>query len=146
MGKALQHEIVHVLGGRFNLSHALTHAVVLPYVVAVNAPAAPGTAESLAHALGAASAEISTDPARAGIDKLLELHEQLPGPRSLGEVGLAEEDLPETAELILREVPPGNPRALSTALIREVLQAAHAGVDPRELLGEGITPTLGNCG
>ncbi|MGP6173349.1 iron-containing alcohol dehydrogenase [Corynebacterium sp. A21] len=146
VGRALHHEIVHVLGGRFNLPHALTHAVMLPYVVAVNAPAAPpGRAEILAAALGAAPAEISGDPARAGVDKLLELREQLPGPWSLGELGLAESDLAEAAALILREVPPGNPRALSTVLIREVLQAAHAGDDPRKLLGEGITPTSGTC-
>ena len=41
-GSGLHHKICHVLGGRYDLPHAQTHAVVLPYVLAFNAPAAPG--------------------------------------------------------------------------------------------------------
>src|SRR3954465_3714077 len=40
-GSGLHHKICHVLGGMFNLPHAQTHAVVLPYVLAFNAPAVP---------------------------------------------------------------------------------------------------------
>jgi maleylacetate reductase len=36
----LHHKICHVLGGVYDLPHAETHAVVLPYVVAFNVPAA----------------------------------------------------------------------------------------------------------
>ena len=37
----LHHKICHVLGGAYNLPHAQTHAIVLPYVLAFNGPAAP---------------------------------------------------------------------------------------------------------
>ncbi len=39
-GSGLHHKICHVLGDAYNLPHAQTHAVVLPYVLAFNAPAA----------------------------------------------------------------------------------------------------------
>jgi hypothetical protein len=44
-GSGLHHRICHVLGGRFGLPHAATHAIVLPYVVAYNAVAAPDAAD-----------------------------------------------------------------------------------------------------
>ena len=40
-GSGLHHKICHVLGGAYNLPHAQTHAIVLPYVLAFNGPAAP---------------------------------------------------------------------------------------------------------
>ena len=40
-GSGMHHKICHVLGGMFNLPHAQTHAVVLPYVLAFNAPTRP---------------------------------------------------------------------------------------------------------
>ena len=39
VGSVLHHKICHVLGGVYNLPHAQTHAIVLPYVLAFNAPA-----------------------------------------------------------------------------------------------------------
>ncbi len=40
-GSGLHHKICHVLGGKYDLPHAQTHAIVLPYVLAFNAPGAP---------------------------------------------------------------------------------------------------------
>ena len=55
-GTGLHHKICHVLGGAYGLPHAETHAVVLPHVLAFNAPAAPDAAERIAAALGAGDA------------------------------------------------------------------------------------------
>ena len=57
-GSGLHHKICHVLGGKYNLPHAQTHATVLPYVLAFNGPAAPAAERRIAAAfsLGAASA------------------------------------------------------------------------------------------
>jgi maleylacetate reductase len=52
-GTGLQHKICHELGGRLNLSHADTHSVVLPHVVALNAPAGPEWTARLEPYLGA---------------------------------------------------------------------------------------------
>jgi maleylacetate reductase len=55
-GSGMHHKICHVLGGRWNLSHAQTHAVVLPHVVAFNAPAAKSAAARITTALGSGNA------------------------------------------------------------------------------------------
>ena len=55
-GSALHHKICHVLGGKYNLPHAQTHATVLPYVLAFNAPAAPDAERRIAAAFGSATA------------------------------------------------------------------------------------------
>lgn len=47
-GAGMHHKICHVLGGTFNLPHAPTHAVVLPYVAAYNAEADPDSAARIA--------------------------------------------------------------------------------------------------
>ncbi len=47
----LHHKICHVLGGMFGLPHALTHAIVLPHVVAFNTAAATGALAAIARGL-----------------------------------------------------------------------------------------------
>ena len=49
-GSGLHHKICHVLGGMFNLPHAQTHAVLIPHVLAFNAPSAPAAEARLARA------------------------------------------------------------------------------------------------
>ena len=41
VGMALHHKLCHVIGGAFDLPHADTHTVILPYAMAYNAKAAP---------------------------------------------------------------------------------------------------------
>ena len=55
-GSGLHHKICHVLGGMFDLPHAPTHAVVLPHVLAFNAPNAPAAERRIAAAFDAPSA------------------------------------------------------------------------------------------
>jgi maleylacetate reductase len=45
---SLHHKLCHVLGGSFDLPHARTYAVILPYVAAFNLPAAPSAASRCA--------------------------------------------------------------------------------------------------
>ena len=47
---AQHHKLCHVLGGKYNLPHAQTHAIVLPYVLAFNGPSAPDAERRLAAA------------------------------------------------------------------------------------------------
>jgi alcohol dehydrogenase class IV len=86
-GSGLHHKICHVLGGRYGLPHAQTHAIMLPYVLAFNAPGAPGAVRRIGDALG------SEDPARA----LQLLAAQLGLPGGLRDIGLREEQLAEAA-------------------------------------------------
>ena len=121
-GSGLHHKICHVLGGACNLPHAQTHAVVLPYVLAFNAPAAPEAERRIAAAFGTETA----------IDGLQALRQELDAPRALRDYGFTEDAIPEAADLILPAVPPSNPRPVTAEDLRGLLRAAWSGADPRE--------------
>ncbi|MHA6796192.1 maleylacetate reductase [Pseudonocardia bannensis] len=117
-GTGLHHKICHVLGGAYDLPHAQTHAVMLPHVLAFNAPGAPDAARRIGRALGAAD-----DPAGA----LHALASRLPVPRSLRELGLRDDRLDDAAALIHGIVPADNPTPVDAASLRALLQAAWTG-------------------
>jgi maleylacetate reductase len=121
-GSGLHHKICHVLGGTYNLPHAQTHAVVLPYVLALNGPAAPEAEHRIAAAFGTSRA----------IDGLQDLRRELGAPHALRDYGFAEDAIPEAADAILPAVPPGNPRPVTAGDLRRLLRAAWSGTDPRE--------------
>ncbi len=116
----LHHKLCHVLGGTFGLPHAETHTVVLPYVLAHNAPAAPEAMTALARALG------TDNPAEA----LQDLAGGLGAPRSLAQLGLEEADLATAAAQVTSQAYP-NPRRTSTAEALKILRAAYTGDRPR---------------
>jgi maleylacetate reductase len=122
-GSGLHHKICHYLGGAFNLPHAQTHAVVLPYVLAVNGPAAPEAERRIASAFG-------TDDALSG---LAALRDRIHAPHSLGDYGLEHEAIADAAQSLESIVPPSNPRPLTAADLERLLEAAWAGADPRTL-------------
>ena len=129
-GSGMHHKICHVLGGAYNLPHAQTHATVLPYVLAFNAPFAPDSEQRIAAALGA-------DDAVTGLDAL---RSTLAAPTALKEHGLLEADIPQAVELILPAIPASNPRPVSAENLEELLRAAYAGTDPTEMIqGSEIT-------
>ncbi|MER6124582.1 maleylacetate reductase [Streptomyces sp. NPDC001795] len=115
----LHHKLCHVLGGTFGLPHAETHTVVLPYVLAYNAPAAPQAIAALNRALGA------EDAPRA----LWDLTGRLGAPRSLAELGLKEEDLRVAAAQVTGQ-PYTNPRRVTADGVLGVLRAAYEGRQP----------------
>src|SRR5215469_6976113 len=81
-GSALHHKICHVLGGKYNLPHAQTHATVLPYVLAYNGPEAGEAEARMASAFGSLTA----------LGGLQSLRAALNAPRALRDYGLAEAD------------------------------------------------------
>lgn len=119
-GSGLHHKICHGLGGAYDLPHAPTHAIVLPHVLAFNAPAAPDAARRIARALGVAD---GADAAR----RLRELSAELGIPAGLRELGMTEEQVDEAAELVEPAVPADNPRPVDRAALREIIYAAWAG-------------------
>jgi maleylacetate reductase len=119
-GMALHHKLCHTLGGSFNLPHAPTHTVVLPYVLAFNASHAEEAMRHMAQALG------THGSAAAGV---WELAHRNGAPTSLRELGMAEGDLDRAAD-IATERPYWNPRPIDRAAVRAVLQAAFDGVKP----------------
>jgi maleylacetate reductase len=116
-GSGLHHKICHVLGGRFGLPHAQTHAVVLPHVLAFNGPAAPEASRRIATALG-------VDDALAG---LVDLLRELDAPKALRDYGFTEADIPAAVQAILPAVPPGNPAPVTADGLAVLLHAAWEG-------------------
>ncbi|CAB3761943.1 maleylacetate reductase [Paraburkholderia humisilvae] len=119
VGMALHHKLCHTLGGKFNLPHAETHAVMLPYSMAFNLPAAPDALQRLARALDV------QDPASA----LHALGRTLGAPASLGALGLRAADL-DTAATAAMQAPYYNPRPLSYDAVHRLLQCALEGIQP----------------
>lgn len=119
-GSGLHHKICHVLGGTYNMPHAQTHATVLPYVLAFNAPYAPDAERRVAEAFGS----------RTAVKGLNELRRKLDAPTALRDYGFAEADIPAAVALILEVVPPSNPHPVTTENLTELLTAAWAGTTP----------------
>lgn len=117
-GSGLHHKICHALGGAFDLPHAQTHAIVLPYVLAFNAPHAADAVSRIARALGV------SDP----VAGLHQLGARLGIPAGLRELGLDKSDV----DTVLAEIraPVDNPRPVTTAGLRSLLYAAWAGAEP----------------
>ena len=119
---AIHHKLCHTLGGTFNLPHAETHAVILPYATAYNRDAAPEAMARIRRALGAFD---DADAARG----LLALSRALGAPTSLREIGMPADGLDRAADLAVQN-PYFNPRPVERAAIRALLERAHAGTGP----------------
>jgi len=120
VGMALHHKICHVLGGAFNLPHAETHAIVLPHVIAYNAPAIPDAIERLAKAIGA------SDPPR----RFFDLAQQLGLSVALKDVGMPEAGIEPAADLVMQSSY-WNPAPVERDAIRDVLARAWNGDPPQ---------------
>jgi maleylacetate reductase len=115
----LHHKLCHVLGGTFDLPHALVHALVLPHVVAYNEPAAPEAMARVSRAIEAKSAPLG----------LHELNGALGIQTTLRDLGLDESDLDRVAGLALEASYP-NPRTPDREGVRALLQGAWEGRTP----------------
>ena len=118
-GSGLHHKLCHVLGGTFGLPHARTHAVVLPHVLAFNAPGAPEAVARVARALG-------TDNAVAGLRALADEHGI---PRGLRALGMPEDRIEKAAELTAPAVPDDNPVPVGDGALLRLVRAAWSGDD-----------------
>ncbi|WP_329600135.1 maleylacetate reductase [Streptomyces pseudovenezuelae] len=110
---SLHHKLCHILGGTFDLPHAPTHTVLLPYVTAFNLPGAPGADRALRRAL--ATDDVPRYLARAAVE--------LGTQPSLAELGLTRHDIDEITAQALAQ-PYANPRPVTEAALRSLLTDA----------------------
>ena len=115
-GAGLHHKLAHVLGG-LGLPHARTHAVLLPHVLAFNAPGAPDASDRIARALGDADAVAGLRTLAAGLGI----------PSGLRELGLDEGLLDEAARRAAPAVPADNPVPADEKALRTLLDTAWSG-------------------
>ena len=104
----------------FDLDHAQTHAAVLPYALAFNAPAIPAAMETLRRALK------TDDPPNA----IHELNRTMGLPTSLAGVGMPPERLADAVDVVM-QVKCYNPRPYASADVIAILERALAGEPPR---------------
>lgn len=122
-GSGMHHKICHVLGGMFNLPHAQTHAVVLPYVLAFNTPNAPEAERRISAAFGSPTVS-------AG---LASLRKKLDAPAALKELGMPQDGVDQAVDPILDAIPANNPTRVTNQNVAALLRAAWNGDDPTDL-------------
>jgi len=116
----LSHTVAQRVRQNFATDHARTHAVVLPYAVAFNRPAAPAAMGRIARALGA------SDPARA----LYDINVACGLATGLKDLGMREADISRAVEIVARRTFP-NPRVPTREDIESLVRQAFAGLPPR---------------
>ncbi|MVW79047.1 maleylacetate reductase [Bordetella sp. 02P26C-1] len=121
VGMALHHKLCHTLGGTFNLPHAQTHAIILPYAMAYNSAAAPQAMDRIARALGD-----SQTPAATSLYKLVG---DLGVPCALRDIGLQSHQVDQAVDLVMAQ-PYWNPRPMQRDALSALLQAAYEGTPP----------------
>jgi maleylacetate reductase len=119
VGMALHHKLCHVLGGLFDLPHAETHTVVLPYAVAYNAPAVPAEMQRVARAIGAPDAA----------QGLYDVAGRLGAKRSLRDLGMPHDGIERVVDATMA-APYWNPRAVGRNALRAMLETAWQGGSP----------------
>jgi maleylacetate reductase len=116
---AIHHKLCHTLGGTFNLPHAETHTVILPYATAYVAEFAPDAMAAIERALG-------SENAASG---LRDLAKSLGAPLSLAQIGMPEDGIEKAADLAVKNAY-WNPRPLEREAIRDLLNRAYHGAPP----------------
>nr|ABA61848.1 maleylacetate reductase [Pimelobacter simplex] len=114
----LHHKICHVLGGRYDLPHAQTHAAVLPHV---------SRSTSRTHPSGCRlAAAFGTPTALAGLEQL---RATVGAPR-VRDHGFREDQVADAVSAVLPVVPPSNPTPVTTENLHALLRAVWEGADP----------------
>ncbi len=119
VGMALHHKLCHTLGGRFDLPHADTHAIILPHAIAYNAPAIPQALVHLRRALNV------SEPAGA----LFDLARSVGAARGLKDLGMPESGI-ATAVADALQASYWNPRPLTAEGLTDLLHRAWLGERP----------------
>lgn len=118
-GSGMHHKICHVLGGAYGLSHAEMHATVLPYVTEFNAPAAPDALKRIAEAFGGTPSDAA--------ETLRAFRDELGITGGLQALGMAEDAIPEAAQIAISSIPDSNPRPVTVNDVEQIIRSAWAG-------------------
>ncbi len=127
VGLGIVHSMAHTLGALYDTPHGVANAIILPTVMAYNAPATGDKYRAIAKAMGVDGTDaMSIEEAReAAINAVRQLSADVGIPADLKEI-VKEEDLPFLAQSAFDDAcRPGNPRETSvediTALFKELL-------------------------
>ena len=127
VGLGLVHSMAHPLSAHYDTPHGVANAVLLPYVMEFNAPAAATKYRDVARAMGVTGTEKMSDAegARAAIDAVRKLSKDLDIPQTLGEIGVQEKDLKTLAASAIVDIcTGGNPRDCTVEEVLGVYRTA----------------------
>lgn len=121
------HALSYPLGSMFHIAHGLSNALLLPYVMEFNIPAAPARYADVARALGCNSGKTDTETANAGVAKIKELIEQCGIPSRLSEAGVNKEAIPVMAAdaMKITRLLKNNPRPIGFDDAIHIYEAAY---------------------
>jgi lactaldehyde reductase len=113
VGLGAVHGMGHPLGGFYDIPHGVANALLLPYVLAFNAPACGEKFRDIGRAMRVPGIDdMSLEEAqKATVAAVRQLSIDVGVPEKLHELGVKKEELPALAAAAIRDVcTPGNPR------------------------------------
>lgn len=121
------HALSYPLGSMFHLAHGLSNALLLPYVMQFNIPAATKRYADVAIALGCERKENDTATAHAGVHKIRELIKACGIPATLREVNVPESAIPQMAvdAMKIQRLLKNNPRTITEQDAIAIYKAAY---------------------
>ncbi|MBP5124707.1 iron-containing alcohol dehydrogenase [Pseudomonas protegens] len=127
-GVGAVHAMAYPLGGRFHMSHGVSNALLLPYVMTWNKMACVERMQDIAEAMGVQAAHLSaSEAADRAVAAMAALCAAVEIPSGLRSFGVPEDAIPAMAveaagiERLMRN----NPRRLSPADIEKIYRAAY---------------------
>lgn len=126
VGLGVVHGMAHPLGAFYDIPHGVANALLLPYVMEYNKPAATAKYRDIATAMGVDVAGMSDeDAANAAVKAVKDLAISINIPQQLSTLGVKQEDLESLALSAFNDVcTPGNPRETTKEEILSIYQKA----------------------
>jgi alcohol dehydrogenase class IV len=121
------HALSYPLGSMFHLSHGLSNALLLPFVMEFNIPAAPQRYADVASALGCSKELTTIETAYKGVKKIRELIKACGIPSRLSELNIPKEAIPQMADdaMKITRLLKNNPRTITMEDAISIYTAAY---------------------
>ncbi|MBL7737973.1 MAG: iron-containing alcohol dehydrogenase [Chitinophagaceae bacterium] len=122
------HALSYPLGSMFHLAHGLSNALLLPYVMEYNIPAAVKKYADVAIALGCERQNSDEATAKAGVQKIRELIRDCGIPATLQEVNVPASAIPQMAAdaMKIQRLLKNNPRLIEEKDAVDIYKAAYS--------------------
>lgn len=129
-GVGAVHALAYPLGALFDIPHGIANALMLPYVLEFTYPGNIEKFSAVARALGEGEDGLPGRPIAAlAVRAVFDLLGEIGLPKTLGELGIPEEAIPEMGEAAMKVTRPlmNNPRPVTVRVAEEIYRKAFKG-------------------
>lgn len=121
------HALSYPLGSMYHIAHGLSNALLLPFVMEYNIPAAPERYAAIARALGCNSSINDFETAHAGVEKIRQLIKDCGIPATLKEIDIDKNTIPQMAAdaMKITRLLKNNPRPITIDDAVTIYEAAY---------------------